>query len=278
MALSTPTLLLSITYLTMPSLQPPNRYIVAISSLLVIFAVSIIVAVKYPYIDYYAQDVSAVSASVDTIDIVGGASVEVGVDQGDILVDDASSGAVSGGTANEDTLEQTINSESAETDLAEGEPVKTTSQGGKEKAPITVGSIDLSSNNNNHQGLFDHQHDDAASKKTNNNSQEEKESCISLLQQANVNSNNIIGHTEYIIFLNNLQTTLQDEIVGDGFADTNYDDLPNELQSNFEELSCQCTFGLCCSEERGIYSPNLGDGILENVCMKTLEALKDVIG
>ena len=271
----------------MPSLQPPNRYIVAISSLLVIFAVSIIVAVKYPYIDYYAQDVSAVSsASVDTIDIVGGASVEVGVDQGDILVDDASSDAVSGGTAIEVTLQQTINSESAETDHAEephaeGEPVKTTSQGGKEKAPITVGSIDLSSNNNNHQGLFDHQHDDAASKKTNNNSQEEKESCISLLQQANVNSNNIIGHTEYIIFLNNLQTTLHDDIVGDGFlADTitNYDDLPNELQSNFEELSCQCTFGLCCSEERGIYSPNLGDGILENVCMKTLEALKDVIG
>jgi len=264
----------------MPSLQPPNRYIVAISSLLVIFAVSIIVAVKYPYIDYYAQDVSAVSsASVDTIGIVGGASVEVGVDQGDILVDDASSDAVSGGTAIKDTLEQTINSESAETDHAEDEPVKTTSQGGKEKAPIIVGSIDLSSNNNNHhQGLFDHQHDDTTTKKTNNNnSQEEKESCISLLQQANVNSNNIIGHTEYITFLNNLQTTLHDEIVGDGFADTNYDDLPNELQSNFEELSCQCTFGLCCSEERGIYT--VGDnGILENVCMKTLEALKDVIG
>ena len=269
----------------MPSLQPPNRYIIAISSLLVIFAISIIVAVKHPYVDYYAQDVS--SASVDTIEYGGGASVEVGavggsIDKAGMLVDDASSGAVSDGTAIKDTLQQTINSESAETNHAEDKPVvKTTSQGDKEKAPVVVDSVDLSTNNNHHQSLFDHQHEDA--KKTNNNNNnnnlEEKESCISLLQQVNVHSNNIISHTEYITFLNNLQPTLHDEIFGDGFAgDTiiNYDDLPIELQSNFDELSCQCTFGLCCSEERGIYT--VGDGILENVCMKTLEALKDVIG
>lgn len=119
-----------------------------------------------------------------------------------------------------------------------------------------------------------------ASKSTTEDKTAQYEQCHSLLQQANVNSNGVLGPVEYVTFL----TNLKEEVIGAtsvAIADQ-YADLEYELKMNFIHLSCMCptTNANCCAEINGMY---IGDseGVvssLDKICEHTLQAIEGLVG
>jgi len=100
--------------------------------------------------------------------------------------------------------------------------------------------------------------------------------CIYSIKHANLNSNNMMDTYEYIIFLTNIikSSRYDDEMIELKF----YNDLPEELTNNFDDLSCMCPFALCCLDEMGIYIDNNDVGSLETICVDTVNVIEETLG
>lgn len=98
-------------------------------------------------------------------------------------------------------------------------------------------------------------------------------SCLSILQQADVDANDMLDSSEYIGFLDNLQRA--NRLGSDVAIGKRYIDLPFSVKVNYANLSCKCPPSKpnCCAYGDGIYigqEAEAGEGGLDVICDKTV--------
>jgi len=262
----------------------PNRYIIGLCSLLLVFVISIAFANIFPYQDTFEDT----SSSVDHHHtIANGAGIEVGVDEDDgsdeetnhgvVLIDSYTLLSTSG-----ETIDDIQSFSSAiEDDASTSSIIKSS-----DKTTVPNASMPNLIDNNNilEAEAADEQPDSTININNDNdidlNHQDDDEDilqrCIYSIKHANLNSNNMMDTYEYIIFLQNLikSSRLYDEMTELKF----YNDLPEELTNNFESLSCLCSFALCCIDGIGIYIDKSDDGSLETICVDTMNVIEETLG
>ena len=264
----------------------PNRYIIGICSLLLVFVISIAFAGLFPYQNY--KDTSS-SVSIDHT-IATGAGIRAGVDDNDGSIEQKNHGAVlidsyiPLSTSDVDTVEdiQSFSSTTKEdtstlSTLSTSSITKKSDETIKPNTPIS----NLIDNNNRLEvEESDEQPDGTININNDNDHLDDEEGilqrCIYSIKHANLNSNNMMDTYEYIIFLQNLikSSKLYDEMTELKF----YNDLPEELINNFESLSCLCSFALCCIDGIGIYIDNNDVGSLETICVDTMNVIEETLG
>jgi len=248
--------------------QAPNRYILAISGLLVVFAISIGVAIIFPYQD----DVGAVESDAEETTVFE--SEPKGVNKNEetsaaaepVYEDEEPS---TGGSkesphhnVNEETADDPNNTSGSELkDETKNEKTSADAEIAFEEEKLSEGESAKAQQSDIHQqGLFHH-----SSKET--HTVEEDMICRTLLLQADVNSNQMIDTTEYLSFLHDLQSS--NILHADNLPEI-YSDLDFPLRINFLQQSCICPFDMpdCCDERNGIYIGN--DDVADNVCTFTM--------
>ena len=253
----------------------PNRFIIGLCSLILVFVISIALAGIFPYQNYT---------------IATGASIRVGEDEnnanteqknhGAILIDNYIPLSTSDGETVEDiqsfspaieddtstssitkSSDETIEADTSMPNLIHNNNLLEAEAVGEQ--PDSTDSVNINNDNDN---IDMHLDDDEGI----------LQRCIYSIKHANLNSNTMMDTYEYIIFLQNL---IKRSKSYDGMIELKfYNDLPEELMKNFESLSCLCSFALCCKDGIGIYIDNNDDGSLETICVDTMNVIEETLG
>ena len=263
----------------------PNRYIIGLCSLLLVFVISIAFAGLFPYQNY--KDTSS-SVSIDHT-IATGAGIRAGVDDNDGSIEQKNHGAVlidsyiPLSTSDVDTVEdiQSFSSATKE-DTSTLSTSSITKNSDETIIEADTSMPNLIDNNNILEAETADEQPDSTININNDNDidlpldEDILQRCIYSIKHANLNSNNMMDTYEYIIFLKNLikSSKLYDEMTELKF----YNDLPEELINNFESLSCLCSFALCCIDGIGIYIDNNDVGSLETICVDTMNVIEETLG
>ena len=260
----------------------PNRYIIGLCSLLLVFIISIAFAGLFPYQNY--KDTSS-SVSIDHT-IATGAGIRAGVDDNDGSIEQKNHGAVlidsyiPLSASDVDTVEDIYILES----VAKDDTLTSTSsitKSSDETIEANTSMPNLIDNNNILEvEAADEQPDSTININNDNDHLDDDEGilqrCIYSIKHANLNSNTMMDTYEYIIFLQNL---IKRSKSYDGMIELKfYNDLPEELMKNFKSLSCLCSFALCCKDGIGIYIDNNDDGSLETICVDTMNVIEETLG
>mmetsp|Transcript_9077 Transcript_9077/g.15770 ORF Transcript_9077/g.15770 Transcript_9077/m.15770 type:complete len:284 (+) Transcript_9077:934-1785(+) len=267
----------------------PNRFLLAIAGLLAIMAVSITLAVMFPYEDTNAELLAAaeLEAEMEAMEVES-PSVVVADDE---VVDDSSDSSVVSGTVGVDNEMEASSSsiilndapeDSVQVDASEPVVEDTTKPKGqllprpdteeKESDPAPSHITDHLSN----------LHEIPSATNDNNviaSKEREGGHCKILLDRANVNSDNILDTTEYMTLLREVTLTSATDGVQLSFEALfgDYASLPAEFQTNYEELSCICPLATpgCCDASKGIYiGEDLDEETLSRICAETEIVLK----
>jgi len=259
----------------------PNRYIIGLCSLLLVFVISIAFANIFPYQDTF-------SATADHHHTIAtGAGIRASADDNDGSIEQKNHGVVLIDSyiplsTSDETVEDIYIFESAEDTSTWTSTSSMIKSSDKTTVPDTSMPNLIDNNNILEAEAADEQPDSTINIDNDANDidlpldEDILQRCIYSLKHANLNSNNMMDTYEYIIFLKNLikSSKLYDEIEELKF----YNDLPEELINNFESLSCLCSFALCCIDGIGIYIDNNDDGSLETICVDTMNVIEETLG